>query len=36
MKFTGHSDYKSMKPYIDITEAVKRDAISLIEKAFSV
>ena len=20
MKFTGHADYKSMKPYIDITE----------------
>jgi integrase len=34
MKFTGHSDYKSMKPYIDITEAAKRDAISLMEKAF--
>ena len=36
MKFTGHSDYKSMKPYIDITEAAKRDAISLMEKAFGV
>lgn len=23
MKFTGHSDYKSMKPYIDITESAK-------------
>jgi len=23
-----------MKPYIDITEAAKRDAISLMEKAF--
>ena len=34
MKFTGHSDYKSMKPYIDITEDAKRDAISLMEKAF--
>ena len=34
MKFTGHSDYKSMKPYIDITESAKRDAISLMEKAF--
>ena len=34
MKFTGHADYKSMKPYIDITESAKRDAISLMEKAF--
>ena len=34
MKFTGHCDYKSMKPYIDITESAKRDAISLMEKAF--
>lgn len=23
----GHGDYKSMKPYIDITEDAKRDAI---------
>ena len=30
----GHCDYKSMKPYIDITESAKRDAISLMEKAF--
>ena len=34
MKFTGHCDYKSMKPYIDITESAKRDAISIMEKAF--
>ena len=34
MKFTGHCDYKSMKPYIDITESAKRDAISLMERAF--
>ena len=34
MKFTGHCDYKSMKPYIEITESAKRDAISLMEKAF--
>ena len=27
------SDYKSMKPYIDITESAQRDAISLMEKA---
>lgn len=34
MKFTGHSDYMSMKPYIDITESAKRDAISIMERAF--
>ena len=34
MKFTGHSDYKSMKPYIDITESAKRDAIRIMERAF--
>ena len=34
MKFTGRSDYKSMKPYIDITDSAKRDAISIMEKAF--
>ena len=32
MKFTGHSDYKSMKPYIDITESAKRDAIAKLER----
>ena len=35
MKFTGHSDYKSMKPYIDITEDAKREAIKVMEKAFN-
>ena len=34
MKFTGHCDYKSMKPYIDITEDAKKDAIKLMEAAF--
>jgi len=32
MKFTGHCDYKSMKPYIDITEDAKRDAIKKMEE----
>ena len=27
MKFTGHADYKSMKPYIDIAEKAKTDAM---------
>ena len=30
MKFTGHSDYKSMKPYIDITEKAKTDTATSI------
>ena len=34
MKFTGHCDYKSMKPYIDITEDAKKDAIKKMEQAF--
>ncbi len=34
MKFTGHCDYKSMKPYIDITEDAKKDAIKRMEQAF--
>ena len=34
MKFTGHSDYKSMKPYIDITEDAKKEAIKKMEDAF--
>ena len=34
MKFTGHADYKSMKPYIDITESAKKDAIKKMEEAF--
>lgn len=34
MEFTGHCDYKSMKPYIDITESAKKDAIKKMEEAF--
>lgn len=29
-----HADYKSMKLYIDISKAAKREAISLMGKAF--
>lgn len=29
MKWTGHSDYKAMKPYIDIADSVKVDAMKL-------
>lgn len=35
MKWTGHSDYKAMKPYIDIAEKTKADAMKLIEDAWS-
>ena len=34
MKFTGHSDYKSMKPYIEIASTAKIDAIKKLEEAF--
>ncbi len=27
MKWTGHSDYKAMKPYIDVAEKTKREAM---------
>jgi len=27
MKWTGHADYKSMKPYIDVTDAARADAM---------
>lgn len=32
MKWTGHSDYKSMQPYIDIADSAKRSAMSLFNK----
>lgn len=28
MKWTGHSDYKAMKPYIDIADKIKADAMN--------
>ena len=27
MKWTGHSDYKAMKPYIDIADEIKASAM---------
>ena len=30
MKWTGHSDYKAMKPYIDIATRTKSDAMAKI------
>ncbi len=32
MKWTGHSDYKAMKPYIAVTDNAKRKAMSLFNK----
>lgn len=32
MKWTGHSDYKSMKPYIDIADSAKQKAMKLFNK----
>ena len=34
VNWTGHSDYKAMKPYIDIAEKTKADAMKLIEEAW--
>ncbi len=28
MKWTGHSDYKSMKPYIDIVDSIKAESMT--------
>lgn len=33
MKFTGYADYKSIKPYIDIAEKAKTDAMDAMDKA---
>lgn len=27
MKWTGHSDYKAMKPYIDVADRIKAEAM---------
>ena len=32
MKWTGHSDYAAMKPYIEIADNAKKDAMSLFDK----
>ena len=31
MKWTGHSDYKAMKPYIDIAEETKSRAMKVFD-----
>ena len=35
MKWTGHSDYQAMKPYIEIAEKTKADAMALFESEMS-
>lgn len=35
MKFTGHSDYKAMKPYIEVAEDTKDEAMKQFEKFFN-
>lgn len=32
MKWTGHSDYKAMKPYIDVTDTAKAGAMGLFDR----
>lgn len=32
MKWTGHSDYKAMRPYIDVADEVKKSAMALFDK----
>lgn len=32
MKWTGHSDYKTMKPYIDVADSAKKEAMDLFNK----
>jgi hypothetical protein len=31
MKWIGHSDYKAKKPYIDIVDAAKDEAIAIFD-----
>ena len=32
MKWTGHSDYKAMKPYIEVADTMKNEAMKLFNK----
>ncbi len=32
MKCTGHSDYKAMKPYMDIADSIKAEAMKVFDK----
>lgn len=35
MKFTGHSDYNTMRPYIDVSEKTKIEAMKIYSEQFS-
>ena len=32
MKWTGHSDYKAMKPYIDVADSIKAEAMKMFDE----
>lgn len=32
MKWTGHSDYNAMKPYIDVTDTAKAEAMKVFDR----
>ncbi len=34
MKWTGHSDYKAMKPYIDIVDSIKAESMTQFNNLF--
>jgi integrase len=36
MKWTGHSDYKAMKPYIDIADSIRANAMTRFNKIFDI
>ncbi len=36
MKWTGHSDYSAMKPYVDIAEKTKAEAMLMFERAMNI
>jgi len=35
MKWTGHSDYKAMKPYIDIVDSIKASEMTKLDMLVS-
>jgi hypothetical protein len=34
MKWTGHSDYKAMKPYIDVVDEIKAESMKKFDSLF--
>ena len=35
MKWTGHSDYKAMKPYIDVADTIKANYMKKFNNVFT-